>query len=49
MHFVHPREHHAYGRVQRDGEHRGDGHREVLGVGERFKQTAFLVHQCEHR
>ncbi len=45
---VHAREEHAQGRIQGDSQDRGDGHGQVLGVGQRSEEAALLVHQREH-
>ena len=39
----------AQRRVERDGQDRGHDHGEVLGVGERLEQAAFLRFQRQHR
>ncbi len=36
------------GRIERYGQYRGDDHREVLGVGQRFEQAAFLRFESQH-
>jgi len=47
--FAHVREHQAHGGIERDGQHRGHDHGQVLGVGERLEQPAFLRFQRQHR
>ena len=46
--ILHVGEEQTHGRIERDSQHRGDDHREVLGVGQRFEQAAFLRFQSQH-
>ncbi len=40
---------HAQRRIERDGQHGGDDHREALGVGQRLEQPPFLRFEGQHR
>ena len=41
-------QHQPQGGIERDGQHRGHDHGEVLGVGQRLEQAAFLRLQRQH-
>ena len=46
---IHVREEQPDRGVERDREECRDRHREILRVGERFEEAAFLAFQCEDR
>ena len=48
LEVVHMREQQSHRRVQRDSQHRGNDHGEVLGVGQRLEKAAFLSLQGQH-
>src|SRR3989338_5358876 len=49
MDVVHAGKQNAHGRVEGHGQHRGDSHGQILGVGQGFEEPALLVHQGKYR